>query len=282
MILGFTIGFLEIRWLDILDVLFVSVLLIQVYKLIKGSIAIKVFLGFISLYLLFVLVRAANMELLTNILGQFMGVGVLALLIIFQQEVRKFLLMLGKTTVFDEKNFIRNIRFWTSNGLRRYEITPIVDALKALAGTTTGALLVISRNSELKFYADSGDRMDSLISKRLLISIFNKYSPLHDGAIIIHNGRIVAARCILPVTERDNIPANLGLRHRAAIGMSEATDALILVVSEETGQISVCRNGEITLNLSTTELREEVYKYLFEESESTKSTEEATAETEAS
>ncbi len=267
MIYSFTIGFLDIRWVDILDVLFVSILLFQVYKLIRGSIAIKVFLGFLSLYLLFVLVRAANMELLTNILGQFMGVGVLAVIIIFQQEIRKFLLLLGRTTVFDDKNLIRNLRFWTNSSFKRMEIGPIIDGMKSLSGTSTGALMVISRNSELKFYADSGDRMDSLISKRLLISIFNKYSPLHDGAIIIYNGRIVAARCILPVTERDNIPANLGLRHRAAIGMSEATDVLVIIVSEETGQMSTCRNGEIQTNLSVSELREAVYNYLYEEKE---------------
>jgi uncharacterized protein (TIGR00159 family) len=254
--------------MDILDIFFVTILLYQVYKLIRGSIAIKVFLGFLSLYLIFLLVKAANMELLSSILGQFMGVGVLAVIILFQQEIRKFLLLLGKTTVFNEGNLMRNVRFWASNGnLRKAEINPIIEATKTLGGTNTGALIVLSKNSELKFYADSGDRLDAILSKRLLLSIFNKYSPLHDGAVIIYDNRIVAARCILPVTERDDIPANLGLRHRAAFGMSEATDVLNIIVSEETGQISATQNGEIFLNLSSKELRSLINQYLFEEDE---------------
>jgi diadenylate cyclase len=265
-ILAFSIGFLEIKFVDLLDVFFVTVLLYQVYKLMRGSVAIRVFLGFLSLYLTFLVVKAANMELLSSILGQFMGVGFLAVIILFQQEIRKFLLLLGRTPVFNDRSVLQTIRFWTnSQSMSRADITPIVEAAKTLGGTNTGALIVLSKSSELKFYADSGDRLDSLLSKRLLLSIFNKYSPLHDGAVIIKDGRIVAARCILPVTERDDIPANYGLRHRAAIGMSEATDVFIIVVSEETGQITTVRNGEIQANQSTKELRSAINSYLLEE-----------------
>jgi len=262
-----TIGFLELKFVDILDILLVTVLLYQVYKLMRGSVAIRVFLGFLSLYLIYLVVRAIDMELLSSILGEFMGVGVLAVIILFQQEIRKFLLLLGKTTIFNEGNFFKNFKsLWNSNGVAgKTEISPIIDACKTLGGTNTGALIVISKNSELKFYAESGDRLDSIVSKRLLVSIFNKYSPLHDGAIIIYENRIVAARCILPVSERDDIPANFGLRHRAAIGMSEATDVLILVVSEETGQISVARNGSLSKNLSSKELRSIINEYLYDE-----------------
>ena len=265
MILAFSIGFVDVKFVDILDVMFVTILLYQVYKLMRGSVAIRVFLGFLSLYLAFLVVKAANMELLTSILGQFMGVGVLAVIILFQQEIRKFLLLLGRTPVFNEGSVLKSIRFWTSAESVRTEINPIVEAAKTLGGTNTGALMVLSKNSELKFYAESGDRLDALLSKRLILSIFNKYSPLHDGAVIIKNGRIIAARCILPVTERDNIPANFGLRHRAAVGMSEATDVFIIVVSEETGQISTVRNGRITANLSSKELRSAINEYLVEE-----------------
>ena len=265
MILAFSIGFVDVKFVDILDVMFVTILLYQVYKLMRGSVAIRVFLGFLSLYLAFLVVKAANMELLTSILGQFMGVGVLAVIILFQQEIRKFLLLLGRTPVFNEGSVLKSIRFWTSAESVRTEINPIVEAAKTLGGTNTGALMVLSKNSELKFYAESGDRLDALLSKRLILSIFNKYSPLHDGAVIIKNGRIIAARCILPVTERDNIPANFGLRHRAAVGMSEATDVFIIVVSEETGQISTVRNGRITSNLSSKELRSAINEYLVEE-----------------
>lgn len=121
--------------------------------------------------------------------------------------------------------------------------------------------MVISKSTELKFYAESGDILDAELSKRLLIAIFNKFSPLHDGAVIIHNGKIKAARCILPVTERE-VPAQFGLRHRAAIGMSEATDAIVLVVSEETGQLSITKNGKVLHNMSFQEVRETINDYL--------------------
>ncbi|MFY0601039.1 MAG: diadenylate cyclase CdaA [Cyclobacteriaceae bacterium] len=266
MILAFNIGFLEITGVDILDVLLVAVLLYQVYKLMRGSVAFKIFSGFLILYFVYLMVSAAKMELLGSILGQFMGVGVLAVIILFQQEIRKFLLILGRTSFFNEGNLLENLKsLWRTNSkYQRAEITPLIDACKTLGGSNTGALIVMSKNSELKFYAESGDRLDAITSKRLLLSIFNKYSPLHDGAVIIYNNKIVAARCILPVTERD-VAAHYGLRHRAAIGMSEDTDTLVLVVSEETGQISVMRNGQSYNNLTTQELRKKINEYLYEE-----------------
>jgi diadenylate cyclase len=264
----FTIGFLEISWVDVIDILLVSILLYQVYKLMKGSVALSIFLGFLSLYLFYLVVKAAQMELLSGILGQFMGVGVLAALILFQQEIRKFLLLVGKTTSFNRENFLRN--FWRKNSkINHVNLTPIMDAAKSMSGSNTGALIVFSRNSPLKFYAESGDLIDAIVSKRIILSIFNKYSPLHDGAVIIHANRIKAARCILPVTEREELPAEFGLRHRAAIGMSESTDTLVLVVSEETGQMSVVRNGKIFHNLSIKEIRAKINDYLYEEDDRT-------------
>ncbi len=262
MIFLFKIGFLTVRFIDLLDIALVSLLLYQVYKLMKGSVAVRVFLGFLLLYLLFLVVKAANMELLSSILGQFMGVGVLAVIILFQQEIRKFLLLLGKTT-FDRENLLGLLKRRNFDDDTR-QVTPIiVEAIKQLSGTNTGALIVFSKNSELKFYAESGDLVDAIISKRLIQSIFNKESPLHDGAVIVYRGRIKAARCILPVTERDNLPAQYGLRHRAAIGMSEATDTLILIVSEETGQLSLARNGQLDNNLSPQEIRRRINDYLY-------------------
>lgn len=246
---------------NIIDITLVSILLYQVYKLMKGSVAIKIFLGFLSIYLIYLVVSAARMELLTMILGQFMGVGVIAAIILFAPEIRKFLMIIGKSSIFSNENILQELFFWRKRETEAFNISPIIEATKTLAGTSTGALIVISRNSELKFYADSGDLMDALVSKRLLISIFNKYSPLHDGAVIIYNGKIKAARCILPVTERD-VPAQFGLRHRAAIGMSETTDTLVLIVSEETGQVSLSKNGRILHNLSMQEVRELINGYL--------------------
>jgi len=266
LILAFKLGFLEISIVDIIDIALVTLLLTQAYKLIRGSLAIRVFIGFLFLYLLFLVVKAAGMELVTNILGQFMGVGVLAVIILFQQEIRKFLLLVGRTTTFDEGNFIKSLRSLWSNGssINRSDVSAIVDAAKTLGASNTGGLIVMSKSSGLKFYADSGDRLDAVVSKRILLSIFNKYSPLHDGAVIVHDNRIVAARCILPVTERDDLPAQFGLRHRAAIGMSEATDTLLIVISEETGQLSVVKSGQIHNNLSAKELRMMMNDYLLE------------------
>ena len=264
MILGFRLGFLSVGWLDAIDILLVSLLLYHVYKLMKGSVAVKIFGGFLSLYLIYLVVKAAQMELLSSILGQFMGVGVIAAIILFQQEIRKFLLLVGKSTTLNRDTFYKSLFIWRKSDDFQFNITPIIDACKAMSGTATGALIVFSRDSQLKFYVDSGDKVDAEISNRLLLSIFNKYSPLHDGAVIIYNGRVSAARCILPVSENDNLPAQYGLRHRAAIGMSEVTDTMIIVVSEETGQMSLARNGFIWHNLSALELRRKINEYLFE------------------
>ena len=258
----FKIGFLDISIVNMIDIALVAALLYQVYKLLKGSVAIKIFLGFLSLYLIYLLVQAVRMELLTIILGQFMGVGVIAAIIIFAPEFRKFLLILGRSSILSNDNGWKEMLFfWRKKENSGFNISPIIDAAKVLAGSNTGALIVISSTVELKFYAESGDILDAELSKRLLISIFNKHSPLHDGAVIIHKGKIKAARCILPVTERE-VPAQFGLRHRAGIGMSEATDSLILIISEETGQISMAKNGKVLHNLSFQEVREIMNDYL--------------------
>ncbi|MCH6201459.1 diadenylate cyclase CdaA [Aquiflexum sp. LQ15W] len=261
MTLLFKIGFLEISVVNIIDITLVSILIYQVYKLLRGSVAIKIFLGFLSIYLIYLMVSALRMELLSIILGQFMGVGVIAAIIIFAPEIRKFLLIIGRSSFLSNENFFQELLFWKKRESHAFNINPIIEASKSLSGTNTGALMVLSSNTELKFYAESGDILDAQISKRLLISIFNKYSPLHDGAVIIYNGKVKAARCILPVTERE-VPAQFGLRHRAGIGMSEATDTLVLIISEETGQVSLAKNGKILHNLSFQELRELINDYL--------------------
>jgi len=247
---------------DIIDVLLVSFLLYQVYKLMRGSIAVKIFLGFLSLYLIYLVVDAAEMQLLSKILGTFMGVGVTAAVILFQQEIRKFLLLIGKTTPFDNDNFLKNLPWKKNFSVDRLNINPIIEAAKALGGSNTGALIVFAKSSELKFYAESGDPIEAIVSKRLLISIFNKHSPLHDGAVIIAKNRIKAARCILPVSESDTLSPSYGLRHRAALGLTEHTDAIVLIVSEETGQISIAKNGVINSNLSIQEIRTRLTQYL--------------------
>lgn len=251
-----------------------------------GSVAIKIFLGVLSLYLFYLVVKSAQMELLASILGQFMSVGVLATIILFQQEIRKFLLVIGKSTSFKSgDSFFRSFAIWKKQGPGGYSISPIIDAIKAMSGTNTGALIVFTRDSELKFYVDSGDFLDAEISNRLLLAIFNKYSPLHDGAVIIHKNRIRAARTILPVSENDNLPAQFGLRHRAAVGMSEITDTLIVIVSEETGEMSVAEHGIVSKNLSGMEIRQRINEYLTnvkdEVEEDTKENKSSTTDAEA-
>ncbi|GIV39237.1 MAG: TIGR00159 family protein [Thermonema sp.] len=246
------VGFLEIKFVHILDILLVGFLIFRLYKLVKGSIAVPILLGVFSLYIVYLIVDALGLELLSSILGQFLGVGVLAAIVIFQPEIRKFLLFIGRSTFNKERPWV----WWRPKQEVGVDLSAILDAAKAMSATNTGALIVLSRSNDLKFYADTGDRLDALLSKRLLLAIFNKYSPLHDGAVIIgRNGRIVAARCILPVTENDQVPAQLGLRHRSAIGLSEVSDAVVLVVSEETGQISLVVDGKIYRDITLQEMR---------------------------
>lgn len=261
MIFVFKIGFLEVSWVDIIDISLVSILLYQVYKLIRGSIAVNIFLGILALYLIYLIVRAAEMELLATILGQFMGVGVLAMIILFQPEIRKFLLVIGRGTEFRE-NFFKTVTSWRNNYHDDFDIQQVIEALKTLKATKTGALIVFSRDVELRFYIETGDGLNAEITRRLLLAIFNKNSPLHDGAVIIYKGRIKAARCILPVSENDHLPAHFGLRHRAAVGMSENTDTLVVAVSEETGRLILARNGTYLRGLKLSQVEQKIMDYL--------------------
>jgi uncharacterized protein (TIGR00159 family) len=264
MLFLFKIGFLEVSQIDIIDIALVSVLLYQVYKLIRGSIAVNIFLGILALYLVYLIVRAAQMELLATILGQFMGVGVLAMIILFQPEIRKFLLVIGRGTEFRE-NLMKTLTNWRNGYHDDLDVSEVIEAAKNLKATKTGGLIVFTRDTELKFYAETGDSIDSEVSKRLLISIFNKTSPLHDGAIIIYKGRIKAARCVLPVSENDHLPPHFGLRHRAAVGMSENTDTLILAVSEETGRLILARNGNYLKALKMKQVEQKILQYLHQD-----------------
>jgi diadenylate cyclase len=261
MIFLFKIGFLDVTWVDFIDIALVSVLLYQVYKLIRGSIAVNIFLGILALYLIYLIVRAAQMELLATILGQFMGVGVLAMIILFQPEIRKFLLVIGRSTEFRD-NIFKNLANWRSEYHDDFDVREVIEAVKTLKGTRTGALIVFSRDTELKFYAETGEPLDAEVTKPLLLSIFNKNSPLHDGAVIIYKGRIKAARCVLPVSENDNLPPHFGMRHRSAIGMSESTDTLVMAISEETGRLILARNGKFLRALKLRQVEQKILEFL--------------------
>jgi len=261
----FHIGFISVRLLDILDILIVAFLLFKVYQLLKGGTAMNIFVGIIAIYVLWWLfVKILDMQLLGAILGQFMSVGVLALIIVFQQEVRRFLLVIGSNSFAGKDSITRKLLPWNwkNQAVTPANITPIVKACISMSKNKTGAIMVIARTSDLKFYESTGDLMDADVSKRLLESIFFKNSPLHDGAVIIENNKIKAARCVLPVTENTDLPAQYGMRHRAALGITEQNDAISLIVSEETGQISMALDGKIYPNLSAEELERLLIKEL--------------------
>lgn len=247
-------GFLGFSFLDFIDILLVAFLLYQLYRLIKDTVAINVLIGVAAIYLVWKLVEALQMELLSEILGQFIGVGVIAVVIVFQQEIRRFLLMIGSTNFTRRKALLRWWRVQDDDS-SQIDYREVVKACGAMTQTFTGALIVIEGDSKLGFYASTGTPIGAQVSGSLLESIFNKNSPLHDGAVIITGPKIVAAGCILPLTEKTNLPSRFGLRHRAALGISEKANALAIVVSEETGEISVVEKGQFRNKVSLEELQ---------------------------
>lgn len=249
-------SFIDIRILDFLDIFLVAFLLYEFYQLIRGTVAINIFIGIFMTYLIWMLVRAFNMHLISSILGQVMGLGVIALVIVFQQEIRRFLLIMG-TQYFSnpQYSFGKLLRFFSEpSGQEIEQIAPIISACKHLSETHTGALIVISNKTRLSTYAETGEILNATVSNRLIESIFFKNSPLHDGGVIISNNKIISAGCILPISSNKRLPKHLGLRHRAALGTSEHTDAIIIIVSEETGYISVAKLGKLKVKLTINEL----------------------------
>ncbi len=251
------LNLIKIELIDVIDIVLVGVLIYQAYKLIKGTAAFNIFTGIIVFYFIWLIVKALHMDLLSAILGQVIGVGVLALIILFQQEIRRFLLRLG-TKYMDSR---RNMRILGAlfnkreKGLSLEALGELTHACRRMSETKTGALIVLAQKSSLEFIVDTGDRLDAVINRRLIENIFFKNAPLHDGAMVISDDKIVAARCTLPITENLNIPPRYGMRHRAAVGVTEVTDSVVIVVSEETGGISFVQNGEIKPVNSISELR---------------------------
>ncbi|MGJ5642032.1 diadenylate cyclase [Formosa sp. S-31] len=237
---------LKFTLIDLIDVFLVALLLYYVYKLVKGTVAINIFIGIVIIYIIWKITEAIHMQLLSNILGGFISVGMFALIVVFQQELRKFLLMIGSTNFNKNGQLFKQLKFLKTetNDLSNSIVETVIAACTKMAATHTGALIVFERNNNLDFLARTGDEMNITVTQPIIESIFFKNSPLHDGAIIISKNIIKATRVILPVNNDKNLPQRFGLRHRAAVGVCEKTDALALVVSEETGQISYFKNGE--------------------------------------
>lgn len=245
------IGFINITLWDVLDVIIVGYLIFQIYKLLRGSFGFNIFLAIIFIYILWWFVSALGMPLLSSILGQFISVGMIALLILFQPEARRFLILVGQGSLpsrLMDRLLNRVVNADTSQ--KEKVIRDILRATELMAAEKTGMLLLLTAGANLEGLYSSGVLLNAEVSSQLLESIFSKNSPLHDGATIISNYHITAASCVLPVSDQPGIPQSLGLRHRAAIGITETANVVAFIVSEESGQISFARRGEITQNIS--------------------------------
>ncbi len=251
--------FITIRFIDVLDILLVAFLLYQVFKLLKDSIATYIFIGFFFIYLVWLIVKALNMEMLSLILGQFMGVGVIALIVVFQQELRRFLLMIGRKYFANINiHFVEDIikAKSTIHMEQNYRtIDEIIKATSQLSLQKTGAIIVVSDFLKLNNFVEKGVIINGVVNHQLLLSIFFKNNPLHDGAVIIHRNRILAAKVILPINNEIYLDEKYGTRHRSALSMNMETDVPVIVVSEETGEISIA-NHETIKKVTTGELRE--------------------------
>lgn len=240
---------------NIIDLLLVIVIAFQLYRLLKGSLAFNMLIGLITIYIFWRVVSAFDMPIMEGILNQFVKIGFIAILIVFQQEIRKFLLLIGKGSFGDKRSIFRFLPWnWKIEKSFDTNFEEIVDACETLSQANAGALIVFPKTSEMKFIGASGEVLDAHITKRLLLSIFNKTSPLHDGAVIIANSKIKAANAVLPVSDNPEAQAKYGLRHLSAIGITEQTDAIAIIVSEERGTIAVAKEGKIYEQLSKQEV----------------------------
>lgn len=255
----FDIGFLQFGIMDAVDVLIVGYLIFLIYRLLRGTVAFNIFVGVISLYVLWWLVKAMKMELLSQILGQFVSVGVIVIAIVFQPELRRFLLLLGNQTLRGRFQFLHKYRDNTDDNT--LEINELYRAILELSKTQTGGLIVVADSSSMLNVSESGVVIDAKISKALILSIFNKESPMHDGAIVIAHHKILLAGSVLPLSENTHLPREIGLRHRAAVGASETANVTAFIISEENGKISMAHQGRLTLNLTETTLMENLVKY---------------------
>lgn len=249
--------FINISVIDVIDILLVGLLIYQMIKIIRGTSVFNIFTGILLIYLMWVIVQALNMKLLSSILGQILGVGVVALIVIFQPEIRRFLLHLGAKYVAHPKR--NTFTRWLSGGgdkeIKVTSVDEIAESCRRMSETKTGALIVLQHSSSLEFVTETGDIIDSTVNSRLIENIFYKNTPLHDGAMVIAHDRIVAARCTLPIMDNPNIPPQFGMRHRAAVSITQDTDAHAIVVSEETGNISYVSKGEMKIISSISELK---------------------------
>lgn len=237
---------IPIRLVDLLEIAVMSYLLYKLYQFMRGTIAVQIFLGLMALYAVQVIVTAIDMTMLPALFSTISEVAALAIIILFQPEIRRVLLLLGQNPL---------VRRFVSSSAQDEMLSEVVGAVAEMSKDRIGALITFERSSGLRNYIETGTLIQANVTRDLLITIFYGQNPLHDGAVIISNRRIEAARCILPVSTSMKLSQHLGLRHRAAVGLTEQTDAFVVIVSEETGSISVSMDGELISNLTVNELR---------------------------
>jgi len=249
--------FIQLRWLDVLDIFLVAILLYQLYRLAKGTVAVRIFIGILFLLIIWKLMEALQMKLVSNILGQFIGIGAIAVIIIFQPELRNFLIQIGSKGFFGDAGIMARFRnqgkAGTDSGL--FELQKAVDRLSL---SKTGALFVLGSSDDFTELMESGERIDARLSANLIEVIFQKESLLHDGAALIIGERIVSAGCVLPLTHQTNLPRKYGLRHRAALGISEVNNSISVLVSEETGKVSIAHNGRLETLKESSRMKDRV------------------------
>lgn len=252
----FNVGFVTVRLVDVIDISIVAFLLYKLYENLRGSLAVRVTSLVISIFLIWKLVDLLNFRLLGTILDEFLGLGAIAVVIIFAPEIRRFLSVISKNTLID-----RIMRQSSSRTEADTTYREVVEALKSLRATGNGALIAVVGSNPLSEIQESGDKLDANITSRLIFSIFQKESPLHDGAMILQNGRIAAVRCILPISKNPRIDPELGLRHRSALGVSEISDSLVIIVSEERRELSLAFEGKLTRNVDYHEVETAIDKH---------------------
>lgn len=248
--------FLNLSFVDVLDILVVAIVIFLIFRWSRGTLAMNIIIAILAMIFINYIAIAFGMKLFPALLSVILDVGAVAIIIIFQPEIRRFLSDLGRRGRGGSRSLLERLRGKKESGISSADVDEIAEACREMAEQKTGALIVLQNYDELQDIIDTGDIIDSQVRKRLIMNIFFKNSPLHDGAMIIGGGRIIAARCTLPITERQDIPARFGMRHKAAIGLSERYDADVIVVSEQTGKISYMQDGQISpvANINTLKL----------------------------
>jgi len=241
-----------LRWQDIIDILLVAFIIYRTFVFIKGTRAVQIIIGFIIVFFVFYFSKKFELFTIGWILNNFVGSIVLIIVVVFQSDIRRILLAIGRNPFFKKISYVKETLFYDE----------LSKACVAMGKKKTGALIVIEREIGLEEFMEIGTMLDAEINTELIISIFQNKSPLHDGAMIIREGRIRASGCILPLALKGDIDKHFGTRHRAAIGITEVTDALAVVVSEETGRLSYALGGHIHTHVSGDELKDILRKYL--------------------